>query len=413
MKRFLEGLKYAAAILLWTTAFGLIAWGILCLYKQTLSPWWLFLYVNFRDSLYWPLSFLALIFWITFPDKKERMEPDWREKHKAGLGKGLKIWGIAVAVYLVAVNLFPVSREFCAVRLQEKKPSRFSYKAAILKDALAGETRVARGTWENVRADGERYSFRVSTGRHTYGTRSAYAYFLAFRDGDVSYQSYLAEGTAVSYYELTEKASQKKAGRETERICEKEYMIEYYPNSGLVKAIDGCSPYDGDGLQVLLEAFRAQVAAEEERREQEAEAARKENTRQTTIFLDLMHKGTGRDFSEILSDLEKAKVSIEYKVIYLSTYYYEPGQVAFFDQPNRTVYVVADQEQEEMVEVPYFDAKGSVDNIEKALQEAGITYEIQELDPGEGDASKKKLNSYYCGPGTLIPRAFTYWFSIR
>lgn len=413
MKNFLEGLKYAAAILLWTVAFGLVAWGMLSLYEQTLSPWCLFLYVNFKDSLYWPVSFLALICWITFPDKKERKEPDWKEKHKSSLGKGLKIWGIAVAVYLIAVNLFPVSREFCAVRLQEKKPSRFAYKVAILKDALAGETKVARGTWENVQANGERYSYRVSTGRHTYGTRAAYAYYLVFRDGEATYQSYLADRTAVNYYELTEKASQKKVGWETERICEKEYEIEYYPNSGLVKAIDGRSPYDGEGLQALLEAFRSQVAAEEEHREQEAKAVREENIRQITIFLDLMHNGTGRDFAEIQSDLAEENVSVEYEVAYLSTYYYEPGQVAFFDQPNRTVYVVRDQNREEMVEVPHFDAKGPVKNIEQALQEAGIHYEIEELDPGEGDATKKKLYTYYCGPGTLIPRAFTYWFTIR
>ena len=52
-----------------------------------------------------------------------------------------------MAVYLITVNLFPVSREFCAVRMQEKKPGRFACKVAILRDALAGEIKVVQGTW--------------------------------------------------------------------------------------------------------------------------------------------------------------------------------------------------------------------------------------------------------------------------
>ena len=49
-------------------------------------------------------------------------------------------------------------------------------------------------------------------------------------------------------------------------MIEKEYDIEYYPHSGLIKAVDGCSPYDGEGLQTMYDEWKAAV---EEKKEDE------------------------------------------------------------------------------------------------------------------------------------------------
>lgn len=316
---------------------------------------------------------------------------------------------MATVIFLVALNLFPVSRRFEVVRLNEEKPSRFAYKFAILKDAASRETKIVRGSREDVKAG--YYTYNVRSGR--YGTKTTNTYYLAFRDGEISFQSFLADRTLVNYYQLSEKILQKGLETDQEWIYEKEYAIEYYPHAGLLKAVDGCNPYDGESLQTLVDELKVTVAEKEERERQETEALRQEQSRQFSIAYDLFMNGTGRYLSDIEAELAKENISYEYEVVNLSTCHYEPGQIAFYDHPNRTVYVVKDQFGEEMVEVPYFDKKWPVQDIEKVLKEAGITYLCEELDRGEGDVAKKRLYTYYCGPGTIIPKEFVYWFTIR
>ena len=38
-----------------------------------------------------------------------------------------------------------------------------------------------------------------------------------------------------------------------DRIDEEIYTVEYYPNSGIVKMVNGCSPYDKEGLERYLQ----------------------------------------------------------------------------------------------------------------------------------------------------------------
>ncbi|MBR1701259.1 MAG: hypothetical protein IJ716_04825 [Lachnospiraceae bacterium] len=103
---------------------GLIETGLIHIYQRTLSPWWFFFYVNFVDSLYGLLTVCFFFPMDAISRQRRKKRTGLAEKWKNSCRKTMKIGGIATVIFLVAVNLFPVSRRFEVVRLNEVKKSR-------------------------------------------------------------------------------------------------------------------------------------------------------------------------------------------------------------------------------------------------------------------------------------------------
>ena len=213
MKKLLEGLKFAVVYILWNAALILIERGIAAIYCRTLSPWWFLAYVNFHGLyLYLHLTNWFILLWILFPDKEERKKPDWRREWKARWRKLLRIGGVVTVFFLVVVNFFPVSMRLGIVRLNDKKPTLLTYNAAILKDAFLGETRLVRQSHEAVKVSGGSYSYPAGRGAGrgvNHGRKTASTYYLAFQDGETSFQSFLADRTLMNYYQQVEEVLQK------------------------------------------------------------------------------------------------------------------------------------------------------------------------------------------------------------
>lgn len=247
-KSFLVRFKLAAALMILMGAFALLTYGLNELYKQTLSPWSFLLYFSVMEITSWPLAIWAFFLMMSFPEKEKRRNPDWRQERREDLSKYYLIGLFATVVYLVIACLFPVSKRFGVIRVNDQRPSRIAYMMAVAKDGSSGVTRKVTISGENMIADSRDYSYRIRRKSVTNQT-----YFLAFQDEEASFQSFLANSMVMVYYERMERMFRNNNVIKTERVFEKEYEIEYYPNSGLIKSLDGCSPYDGKALNALVQ----------------------------------------------------------------------------------------------------------------------------------------------------------------
>ena len=357
----------------------------------------------------------------------------------------------------------------------EERPSRHEYKLAILADAISGKTCTAELPMEAVHAGRANYSYTVRTGRIGSKNKIGYSYYLTFKvtggegnaAGGADRDGYVAgntngdgnavgvsngdghaagetdgDGNAVGVSNGDGHAAGETDGnkytvvltdvipvkyvQEREKLSDlisDKIVIEYYPKSGFVKTIDGYSPYDQEGLSasmdLLLEKYEVAKAEYEEQAEKERavqEAIRQEELRKTHFLVNTMvtEGRVGHLLADVEAEFKANAVPFEIGVIELCTERFEVGQIAFYDQANRLVYVVKDQSREEMVKVPDFGKEPSATRVKTVLEAAGIAYECDMLaEAKDKDEQKMKLNTYYCGPGTWIPKDWVYWFSVK
>lgn len=331
---------------------------------------------------------------------------------------------VGAVIYLAIMNCFPVDKKFGVVRLGgsdypggelwtvNERPSRMEYKIELFKDAILGKTCTATLDLKDVKAGQQTYHYTVRQ-RHGSISRNGRTNYFAFDDGgDGCYVAVLLNEVPVKY--VLER-------QEMAELLSDKIVVEYYPNSGFVKRMDGCNPYQQSALEAVLVPLREKYAAEErqkrleeETREREEEARRQEENRRIHFRVQTMlEEGrVGHSLSDLKKEFEKASVPFEYEVVYVSTEHYAVGEIAFYDHARGTLYVVKDQDREEMTEVPYFGHNATAAEIKAVLEKSGILYECAVGDDAKSE-EELRLNTYYCGPGTLIPRAYVYWFSVK
>ena len=391
-----------------------LATGIQILLKSiasnTNSLFAFFIYVFYRESFISTIFTILLIFflmWLVVSDDRKGDLKWFKERMHKILPIGLGIITLILLIY----NCFDVDRSFRVCTMKGETPSRNEYHLALLKDVISGDTEKIEIDINEVYADYKIYSYTTRS-RHGSHTSRGITYYLGYTtaEGDKN-TAVLLDYTAPNYINEMKKL---------EMDAPLTVTIEYYPNSGAVKYVDGCSPYDEEGLNAIYlekkkeydkkqEEYEA-IAAEEARI---AEAEKKERNRRFAVYFNILTNPNvkGRNFEEVKAEIEAQDVSFddELATVYISTRYYEPGSIVFYDNVGRTVYVAKDKLIEEMIQVPEFDRTTPVSEIIEKLKAAGITYECDGY-----DASKnQRLNTYYCGPGTLIPKRFVYWFSVR
>lgn len=406
--RAMELKNVAGFVLIYGLIYG-ITYGIEVLYMRTDSIWWYFLYLNLKDSVGDVLGIIAWFFLITYtsPNKKEvftapdgtqkemlyRQSRDFRTMKKIYLGVIL-----AAAGYLVVFHFFPLSRRFSVCEINGQPTSRYRYKAAVLADALDDITQVAEIPADQIVTAQMSYSYPGYRGR----SRTNYAELIAYQVEDTKYSTWLADSITRQYVHCIEG-------------IEGSVRIEYYPRSGFVKTIDGFSPYDYDGLQANL-SERQEAYQKEKRAEEAAQRAREqEEERRWSFTYDTMMNSVGKQISDIEQKFQRKNVPFEINLEYISTQYFEVGEVAYFDLPERTAYVVKDQNAEEMIAVPYISSNMTLPEVKEVLDAAGITYTWDDMIVTEGKPDEeKRLHTYHCSPGTLIPtKNYVYWFSVE
>ena len=417
--RFWDVCKALAQLALITgAAMGLI-YGAKAVYTHTNSIWWYFIYMNLQDSVALPLCIGAWFFVTSYQSPKKKIvsidengvlremlyreSRDYRTMKKIYLGAV-----IAAVVYLAIFNLFPVSGRFNMCLIDNQTPTRYQYKAAIIMDALDGATQTADIPADQIIANVMGYTYRIGQYRTGGGYGRGYAETVHYVTGDDRHSVWMANSTARRYiYQMTE--------------IEDSIRIAYYERTGFIQSLDEISPYDDDGLQMYLSERQVLARERQERlrKEQMAEEAarreqEKEEERRWSFTYETMIDSEGRQISEIQQEFRKNNVPFEIHLEYTSTQQFEVGEVAFFDLPGRTAYVVRDQNAEEMIEVPYIDHDMTLREIRKVLDKAGIQYSVLSLDEDQWEENAEKhLYLYYCPPGTWIPQDFIYTFSVE
>ncbi len=217
------------------------------MYTLTGSLWFCLAGICYYDIIFL-LGFVMVFLSVALPNKKERKDAKEMEKYKALYRKVLKIAIPVYLVFLVISNIMSLPGKYYVVGKDDKTPSKIAYKIAIVKDALLQDTKTVEISDEQFHVDTSSYSSNMSGGKVCY---------VSYTAEDTHWTSILYDATLYNFYTALEEASYYETEdpllKHGDRIDEEIYTVEYYPNSGIVKMVNGCSPYDKDGLERYLQ----------------------------------------------------------------------------------------------------------------------------------------------------------------
>lgn len=360
-------------------------------YTNHLLLYYCYVWFDYAISFVLALILMAVEATVSVRNGKLMLTEDGRGALRFGIG-----FILAIAAVIIVINgFFPVAGKYRVCEIDGKKPGKFQYMTAVLKDGIGGQTETVTFDAENVNAGRTTYSIRA--GR---GSREGHTDYISFHNDGVSFCTVQLRVAAVNYVRFAKKYKDA-------------FTIEYYVNSGIVKAIDGIGVFDEDALDAargsLEEQYEQRIAEEAAL----AEEIREEESRQWSVKFSTLMEGCGRQFDELVAEIEARDVVFDFPVHYISTQQFEVGSLAFYDNLDKEVYVVADQNGEDMVKVPALHNYMTLPEICKALDDAGIRYTYSTYSAEEKAEEKQTLFTCYCGPGTWIPKDFTYRFSVR
>ncbi len=370
---------------------------------KTNSPFWILIDMS-TNGFFFGIILLTMIAVLCIPDSRKTMRADLLEAIKSPLCK--KILTVLL-IFLVVIQVLPYTERFSNLRINGKKPLRLQYNYYLLRDAFDRETETVKINGKSFRIGDNFFDMPIRRGLSR-RLKSDFAHYNG-------YCVYLYQDAAAEYIDAC-------------REYNKQIEVTYYKNSGIIRTIDGMYIYDRAQFDqaaaepISTEAPKRTEKEEAARREKEArEAAEKivkdaeeqNNLALYSAFCD----SVGENYEEIAAELENRGIKNTYNIIYISTDYFEPGEVAFFDNLDRDIYVVRDNDREDMVKIPPLPYAGTLTEIGRILDDAGIKWKYDcfgcKGNKEEADHSKDVLNTYHCPPGTPVPKDYVYWFSVR
>ena len=300
---------------------------------------------------------------------------------------------LCLLAILIIPQFFWYSGKFGHIQVNGKKPMRLQYNYYLIRDSITGET----DTMTISAADFLIKMYSYSSGHGRYGSnRVHYSYYAVYGDNSM----FIYNNPFVDYINKCKE-------------YQKDIQISYYKNSGIIISIDGIGFYDRSGFDAKLAQLEKEKN-DEIAAEKAVEEAEKQ--KRPELFKAFYHS-EGQNFDNIINDLERKGIENTYDVIYISTKYFETGTVALFDNPQNVVYVVRDNDKEDMVEVPPIPYDSTFKEVTKILDDAGIKWTFDCMGSyskkDELDHSKDTLNTVHCSPGTPIPKDYVFWFSVR
>lgn len=375
------------AIIVWLC----IGYVFMNVFPEIGHPFFYFLSVLYDDSLRIAILLFLVLAGVLFSLRKEG-----RKRETWGI---MRIFFLIAGVWIVVLNLFPVKNDYKAVLIDGETPSKFAYKASILKDALSGETKVENLPVEKVTPF--RSEYYVSGGRNSSGRYHTSYYVRLETEAGRLFASY--ESPEIWNYVVWMQEH-----RET-------IQIEYYVYSGILKTINGIDKNDEKALVEELVKLEAERKRQEElQAEQEALWAEQEMERileaqkRSERYWEIMKAGVGNDIEVVKERLEAEGLSLARNIKYISSLHFEINTLAFWD--NEDVYVIKDNLKEEMAQVPRIQYGMSKEDIINALTEAGFAYEWDSFSCGMH--GKGYLHTIRFGDGQWVPKGYTVWFSI-
>lgn len=301
---------------------------------------------------------------------------------------------IIIGLILLASCFLPVNKKYEEVKINGKRPLKIQYAYYLLCDAIENKT-------ETITIDSEKFSLD----KHSYSTRGGRGsrtryhrfYCASFED----YTMYLYENVLTDYID-------------TCRKYEMDIEIEYYKNSGNIKSIDGISLYDESGFDNAMYKIEREIREKENLEKQIKE---KEEQKRLAAF-SAFFEAEGENYEQIVKSLEAEGIENPYETVYISTKYFEIGSIAFFHNMGNKIYVVRDNDNEDMHEIPPIPDDATFTEITRILDDAGIKWTFDCFsdtfaDTDELDHSNDILHTVHCSPGTPVPKDYVFWFSVK
>ena len=277
---------------------------------------------------------------------------------------------------------------------QRQKAAQIQYNCYLICDAISGET-------ESLTLDADKFRLNYhsySNGSGRYGRSHVHtAVYAGYGENNV----YLYNNALRSYITAC-------------NTYKKQIKVVYYKNSGIIQTIDGIPIYDEQAFLHSVDAIES-----EEKQKQEAEKAIEEEAEtQRLALFSAFFESEGKNYEDIVKQLEKEGIENTYKTVYISTHYYDIGEIALFDNMRETIYVVRDNEEEDMLIIPPLPLDGTVTEITKILDDAGIQWEYDCMGSYADqetnlDHSNDILNTYSRSPGTPVTKDFVFRFTVR
>lgn len=201
-----------------------------------------FFKVLYEDSLMWMLIVLPIIFFYLWDNRKDC---------KINVKKVSAVIGIIALVITIINNCLPVMFKYEAVKIDGKRPSKFEYKFNLFIDSF-GFTNTQEIKREDVDSFSGKYKiFSRNRIKSNSSNKSRTYIMLEFKTSSTSYTVY--EDSAVTLY--IEEIARYKGSVE----------LEYYPSSGMIKAIEGIERNDIDKLQQYVNELEQEYADEYEK----------------------------------------------------------------------------------------------------------------------------------------------------
>lgn len=301
---------------------------------------------------------------------------------------------VAVCLLLLAVPQFLLfTGRFAEVQINGRHPLRMQYNYALLRDVFSGETEVLTPDAKHVKISSHGYS--VGGGKY-HNSLPRISNYLCFSEKSVYLYS-----TALSPYLA---ACQK---------YDKQIEIVYHKHSGVVETIDGMRIYDENAFRNSANAMEKKAAEEQAAQEQAEKEAEEKHLEVFSAFF----QSEGENYEEIVRSLAERGLENTYDTIYISTKYFEPGEIALFDNTQNVIYVCRDNDGEDMIKVPPLPLYSPLTEITKILDDAGIKWTYYcfgcKGEQEDFDHSKCILKTVHCSPGTPIPKDYVFWFSVQ
>lgn len=301
---------------------------------------------------------------------------------------------IIIILILFVPCFFPVFKKYGDVEINGKHPLKIQYIYYLLCDAIENKTDIVTIDSEKFRLDKHRYSAGNRRG-------SSYSYYTFNYASFEDYTVYLYENVLSDYIDTCQK-------------YERDIEIEYYKNSGNIKSIDGISLYDESGFNNAVYKIENEIR---EKEIVEKQIKEKEEQERLALF-SAFFESEGKNYEQIVKSLEAEGIENTYETVYISTKYFEKGSIAFFHNMGNKIYVVRDNDEEDMHEIPPIPSDATFTEITRILDEAGIKWTFDCFsytfaDTDELDHSDDILHTVHCSPGTPVPKEYEFWFSVR
>ena len=237
MKKTLGTLIWAGRLLVIILFASLIGTFLTVGYEYNNSIRLYFFKVLYEDSLMWILIVLPIVFFYIWDIRKDSI---------INFKKVWAILGVIVLVVTIINNCLPVMFRYEAVKINGKRPSKFEYKWNLFIDSF-GYTNTA----EIKREDVDRFSGRYQTfGRSRSRSRLNKNTYTMVKFNTTSSSYTVCEESNVSIY--IEDIARYKGSVE----------LEYYPNSGMIKAVEGIERNDTNKLRKYVKELEEEYADE-------------------------------------------------------------------------------------------------------------------------------------------------------